>query len=688
VKLAPVFLSLILLAVGTAAAQAPPAIPSAAPAPAATAPPPADPAWLPLEQAYQAVRVRDYDTAIRSFQKALAAAPKRASIRKDLAYTYLKIGETEAAREQFQEAMKLDPKDFHVALEYAFLCHETKQTIQARRVFDQVRRNGDPASRATAEQAFQNIDRPLVEGITRWTNALAADPENFSAHQELASLAEQHEEYALAAEHYRKAFLLRPALRGLLLDLARSARQAGKGDWSMAALVAASRGAEPRVAEAAKELLPSRYPFVYEFREALEMDGKNIELRRELAFLLLAMNRRDEAERELATLVEQSPNDLLACAQLGFLLLGRKDTARAMPLLEKVLAGGDTELANRVRAVLRRPQVARRDGLVEAREFAERSFKAGFLKDAAKYYAAAHEQDPSDFSVMLKLAWTHNLLHEDAEAVRWFAEARKAPDPAVAAEADKAYRNLRADQAPVRFTTWVLPLYSSRWRDLFSYGQVKTEFKVGSVPLRPYISVRFIGDTRNQIGTLQPQYLSETALIVGGGIASRPWHGLAVWGEAGEALNYLRRRKDVGTAVPDYRGGLTFARGVGRLIGSERPGVFAETNDDAVFISRFDDDFLMYSQNRVGVTLAPVESLGGLQLQVLMNGNITRDLKRQAWANFVEYGPGLRFRFSFMPKSLMFTVSALRGEYTLKEGLTQKPVFYDLRAGMWYAFTH
>ena len=36
-----------------------------------------------------------------------------------------------------------------------------------------------------------------------------------------------------------------------------------------AALLAASRGAEPRTAEAARELLPARYPYVYEFEEAL-----------------------------------------------------------------------------------------------------------------------------------------------------------------------------------------------------------------------------------------------------------------------------------------------------------------------------------------------------------------------------------------------------------------------------------
>ena len=111
-----------------------------------------DPAYTPLNKAYESLRARNYEDAIASFLKAIAAAPARPAIRKDLAYAYLKIGENEAARDQFREAMRLDPKDFHVALEYAFLANETKQQAQARRVFDRIRKTGDPESRATAEQ--------------------------------------------------------------------------------------------------------------------------------------------------------------------------------------------------------------------------------------------------------------------------------------------------------------------------------------------------------------------------------------------------------------------------------------------------------------------------------------------------------------------------------------------------------
>src|SRR5437660_12041930 len=140
------------------------------------------------DQAYTALRAKDYATAIRFFEQTLALTPLRADVHKDLAYTLLKIGETEAARDQFAEAMKLDKADDHAALEYAFLCYETKQAPEARRVFHRLSSESKAQeNRETAAAAFENIDRPLREGIARWLEALAA-AENFSAHEGLAHL--------------------------------------------------------------------------------------------------------------------------------------------------------------------------------------------------------------------------------------------------------------------------------------------------------------------------------------------------------------------------------------------------------------------------------------------------------------------------------------------------------------------
>ena len=220
--------------------------------------------------------------------------------------------------------------------------------------------------------------------------------------------------------------------------------------------------------------------------------------------------------------------------------------------------------------------------------------------------------------------------------------------------------------------------YSSRWRDFFGYGQVKTELRT-SLPVHPYVSTRFVGDTRRSIGAALPQYLSESSVILGLGLATRNWHGAMAWGEAGSSFQYLTRHM-----VPDYRGGVSFLHNFGRALGSDWPGWFFEPAADLVYVSRFDHGILVYSQNRVGYT----PDFERVQTQFFWNLNFTMDQKRQAWANFAEFGPGVRFRWRSLPPGLFFTFSAMRGAYTLDQGGARAPYFSDFRAGFWYAVTH
>ena len=647
------------------------------------------PSYSALETAYSALRARDYDGAIASFQEALRLGGGTPGVYKDLAYTLLKTGDSVGARDEFAVAAKLDPSDTTAALEFAFLAYETGEQAEARRVFDRIRKTGN----ATAEQAFENIDRPLAEGIRRWQEALRISPDNFSAHQELARLAEQRDELPLAAEHYLAAWRLKPQYRELLVALGRVEKAMGRTEDANAALLAASRGASPRAAEQARELLPRRYPFVYEFRHALDLDPANLRLRRELAYLLLAMKQKAEAELEFDKIHEQDPSDLLSTAQLGFLRLERNDAAGARPLLDAVMAGKDVQLANRVRAALKLPLV-REDApgsprastgegsTVEAKLMAKASLEKGYLKDALKYLTLAHEDDPEDYWVMLKLGWVYNMLHQDKEAVQWFRQAKQSPDSSIADEASKAYSNIEPATRLFHTTFWAYPFYSSRWGDAFGYAQIKTAMRLGSLPIDVYASTRFVGDALGEIAPTRqipfPEYLSENSVIFALGMASHPWHGVFGWFEAGESVSYLPNHPDLPAAVPDYRGGLSYAKALGHTIGSR--GAFFETNEDAVFVSRFMDDFLLYTQSRAGY------SFGGAQLY--WNFDATTDSLRQYWANFVDTGPGVRFRVPNTPKSMLFSLAMLRGAYTINRYNIWHPNFWDFRAGLWYAFTH
>jgi len=644
-----------------------------------TPPAPIDPAYAELDKAYQELKAKKYDSAIAGFERAIALAPDRPSVRKDLAYTLLKIGETAAARDQFAAAMRLDPGDDQVALEYAFLCYETHQEVAARRIFDRYRK-----SNPTAAQAFENIDHPLREGIDRWRQALVVSPDNFSGHLELARLAEQRDELPLAAEHYERAWHLRPDHRDLLLDLGRVWKQLDRAEEASAALLAASRGAEPRVAEQARELLPERYPYVYEFEKALALDPSNVELRREFAYLQLQMERHSDAETQFAGIVERAPGDLPSVAQLGLLRLSQGHGAGAMALLNRVLESGDEELAERVRSALRLPETLRGRAAApatvpnQAKELAFKSLEKGYLKDALRYLTIAHENDPVDFEVMLKLGWANNMLKDDRDAIKWFNLARQSPDVKIAVEAARASRNLSGSLARFRTTVWIFPTFSTRWHDLFAYAQAKTELNLHGWFARPYVTLRFVGDTKGAVAPsvgFAPQYLSEGAAILGLGIATRTWRGATGWFEAGEEIRYRTTPADPSRGSPDYRGGVSYAKGFGHLLTGESHGWFAETNDDAVYVRRFENDTLLYSQNRTGYT--------ALRAQFYWNWNVTTDLKNLYWANYVETGPGLRFRVA----PLLFSVNVLRGAYLVNTGNPRGPNFNDLRIGVWYAFS-
>jgi len=654
---------------------------------------PPDPAYEPLSKAFESLRAHDYDTAILLFRKAAALSPQRTDIRKNLAYTLLKTGDSDAARDQFGEAMRLDPADLHVALEYAFLCYEAREDgparkAEARRIFARVRDGAsDQTVRATASQAFTNIDTPLKDSIGRWQQVLATSQPTFSAHYELAQTAEARDALDIAAANYRAAFQLSPERKAVLLELARVEQARNLPASAMAAWLAASRGPEPRASELARERMPARYPFVYEFREALKLDPQNHALHRELAYLLLSMSEKDpavreEAEHEFQSLNSEAPDDYLAAAQLGLLYLADHSDEKAMPLLKTVIAHADSATANRARMALHMPLVLEEGTNSEApldpRLLAERSYNAGFLKDALRYYTLAREVNPYDPAIALKLGWTNNLLHDDQTALRWFGIARQSTDPAISTEASRAWHNLSPSFERFRFTAWMLPLYSSRWNDLFGYGQAKEEIRVGKLPFRPYASVRLVGDARRYTGGALSQSLSESAVIVAAGIATRPWHGLMGWGEAGTAFSYLGKGH-----WRDYRGGVNFARARGASLAAEKSGAFAEATADSVFVSRFDNDLINYSQNKFGYT----KTNGALHIQSFWSVNVTFDARRQYWANFVEFGPGMRFHFPGTPPPVSLTLAAVRGVYLINDGNPRRPNFNDIRAGIWYAFT-
>ena len=241
-----------------------------------------------------------------------------------------------------------------------------------------------------------------------------------------------------------------------------------------------------------------------------------------------------------------------------------------------------------------------------AKSMAERSLSAGYLKDALQYLQQAHTEDPEDGWVMLKLGWTYNILHEDDLAYHWFGLARNNSDEGISTEARKAYKSLRPSFARFRTTAWLYPFFSTRWHDMFGYGQIKTDMKLGKLPFRPYVSVRLFGDTRGTIRAPLPQVLSENSVVLAVGAATSSWRGLTGWFEAGTSIRY--RYADSGSgrvSLPITAAAAASARASDACWAPETPGLFFELNADAIYVSRYQNDLLLYTQTRLGVYAAP-----------------------------------------------------------------------------------
>ena len=262
------------------------------------------------------------------------------------------------------------------------------------------------------------------------------------------------------------------------------------------------------------------------------------------------------------------------------------------------------------------------------------------------------------------------MLHQDSTAVGWFKRALRSRDTKVATQARQAIHNLEKP----RFTTtmWALPLVSSRWDTAFGYGQIKTEWNTKKLPFRPYVSMRFEGDSTTRTGGTNPVVLSSDGVTAAVG-AIRPLNSHTwLWGEAGESYSAVTHRTQ-----PDYRGGVAYAKVWGAQLFGGETGRFFDTNLDAVFLSRVNRDTIAYMQTKTGYQLP---SAGGLRHQLFFAANVVTDQQRSLYNNFVEVGPAYRFGFTQF-KQVWAYVGYLHGVYTLPG----RSNYNDLRLVVWWA---
>ena len=405
--------------------------------------------------------------------------------------------------------MRLDPADTHVALEYAFLCYETRQQAEARRTFDRLRQTGDP----TAEQAFQNIDRPLAEGIARWTQALATRPRQLQR----PSGTRYSRRTARRIRPRR-----RPLPRGLppppgppriparprprldeLKDTPRSLHARSSPPPAAPIRASPSRPANS---------CPPAIPYVYEFEQALQLDPANLDLRRELAYLLLEM----EQQRTRRTGVPEAPRTRPGRPAL------RRPTRLPAPEPQRshrrptpARPGAPRRRRRTGRPRPHRPQAApdppplRRDA---PRAGLNRSQNPGREEPQSRLPERRRQVPHHRPRVRPRRLRRHaeaglGLQHPAPGRRRRALVQPRPPEsrPRHRRRSRHAYATCAPPSRASAPPPGLSPFFSSRWNDAFGYGQVKTEFRLGQPPIRPYLSIRFVGDAQHSDSDARPR---------------------------------------------------------------------------------------------------------------------------------------------------------------------------------------
>lgn len=567
---------------------------------------------------------REFAPSVLLLLIAASAAPAQTTL--DDAYQALREGRLDTAVELFRSGLAVNPDHPTARKDLAYALIRLGETETARDVFGEVVRLNpldhhaaleyaflchETRRRAEARQVFDRVRRE-AQGESRATAQAAYDRVNAA--------------FQAAIAQWTEAARERPDSDTVHEELARNAEEAG--ELPLAA----------RHYEEALRLKPQKRHFLLDIGRVWEQLG--------------------DADNAAAAYVAARGSADVRVAELA------RERLTGLPDVP-----GAAEAASRY--AMPAPVLAHRtvEPMAEppALEMAERSWNRGYLADARRYYTSALESQPGNSHALLRLALIENMMGNDRAAYRMLDEARRSPDDQVAREAAQAWRNLRPQQALVRQTFWATPLYSTRWRSAFAYGQFKQEFRAGPAVVRPYVSIRFTLDSgaRNV-----PAPLSERSVFVSGGLASRPWKGVTAWGEFGAAMGHLRG--------PDGRAGVYHARTFGARGDGESRGWFVALTNDANYASRFAHNVLLSSQQRYGYAAGPFQ-FGWLT-------GLGADTRREYWGNFAETGPSLRWQLPFLGAQLR--VDAVHGRNLVSRGNPRGPVYTDVRVGIWYAITH
>jgi len=171
------------------------------------------------------------------------------------------------------------------------------------------------------------------------------------------------------------------------------------------------------------------------------------------------------------------------------------------------------------------------------------------------------------------------------------------------------------------------------------------------------------------IGAASPQYLSESSFILAVGVATAPWHG----SQAGPS----RLATATSAAnLPDYRGGISLARGMGHTLCGESSGWFADTTLECRLCQPFRQRFSWSTIKPVWDSLWPPRRCAAAFLERQPDFDSQRRMgnfgDRAGTPNCEFFAAQIDVRDGYL----------LRGAYLINTGIRGGPEFHDFARGL------
>jgi len=258
---------------------------------------------------------KEYDSAIKEYQKALEIDPNYAYAYYNLGIVYHDLGEQNRALEAYQKSIELNPRNVDAHNNLGALYKELKRYDSAIREYRKALeiKQGNFKTHYNLGILYSEF-KEYDKAIESYRRALELNPDYIRAYNNLGVLHKEKKEYGKAIQEYRKAIELNPKSAGVYNNLGIAYYEQKEYDQAINAYQKALE-IDPEYADVYSNLGVTYYEkkeyenAIESYRKALKTDPENLDAYYNLGIVYYSQKRYDEALQSFEALLAIYPED-------------------------------------------------------------------------------------------------------------------------------------------------------------------------------------------------------------------------------------------------------------------------------------------------------------------------------------------------------------------------------------------